>query len=99
MDSFKESLVFLSNDRWLSRGVAVLAIDGPGQYESPLLGLYVSMQNWMQTGPALVDWLLKRPEIDPKKIGLTGGSFGSFLALFLLLMNLELLQPPLSQLA
>jgi dienelactone hydrolase len=78
MDSFKETGVALTNDRWLARGVAVLAIDGPGQYESPLNGLYVSMQNWIDTGPAVVDWLLRYPEIDGAKIGLTGTSFGSF---------------------
>jgi dienelactone hydrolase len=78
MDSFKETSVALANDRWMSRGVAVLAIDGPGQYESPLLDLYVSMPNWIETGPAVVDWVLRRPEIDPQKIGLTGTSFGSF---------------------
>src|SRR2546423_3800144 len=37
MDSFKEVNVALANDRWMQRGVAVLSIDGPGQYESPLL--------------------------------------------------------------
>jgi hypothetical protein len=37
MDSFKETGLALANDRWMMRGVAVLAIDGPGQYESPLL--------------------------------------------------------------
>ncbi|HEU5274933.1 MAG TPA: CocE/NonD family hydrolase [Xanthobacteraceae bacterium] len=78
MDSFKESGVALANDRWLSRGVAVLAIDGPGQYESPLLGVYVSMQNWIDAGPAVVDWLTARPEIDAQRIGVTGSSFGSF---------------------
>jgi dienelactone hydrolase len=78
MDSFKEITVALTNDRWLSRGAAVLAIDGPGQYESPLLGVYVSMQNWIDAGPALVDWLIKRPEVDAQKIGVTGVSFGSF---------------------
>jgi alpha-beta hydrolase superfamily lysophospholipase len=78
MDSFKESIVSLSNDRWLMRGVAVLAIDGPGQYESPLLGVYVSMQNWIDAGPAVVGWLQGRPEIDPQRIGVTGTSFGSF---------------------
>ena len=31
MDTFKEIFVSLSNDRWLTRGVAVLAVDGPGQ--------------------------------------------------------------------
>jgi Esterase FrsA-like len=80
MDSFKEASVALANDAWLSRGIAVLAIDGPGQYESPLLGVYVSMQNWIDAGPALVDWLIRRPEIDTQKIGLTGVSFGSFFA-------------------
>ena len=78
MDSFKEVNVALANDRWMQRGVAVLSIDGPGQYESPLLGVYVSMQNWIDAGPAVVDWLLRRPEIDAQKIGVSGASFGSF---------------------
>ena len=78
MDSFKETSVALANDRWMQRGVAVLAIDGPGQYESPLLDIYVSMQNWIDTGRAVVDWLLGRSEIDGQKIGVTGTSFGSF---------------------
>jgi dienelactone hydrolase len=78
MDSFKETSVALANDRWMQRGAAVLAIDGPGQYESPLLGVYVSMQNWIDAGPVLVDWLQQRPEIDAQKIGITGTSFGSF---------------------
>ena len=78
MDSFKETGVALGSDRWLARGVAVLAIDGPGQYESPLNGLYVSMQNWIDAGPAVVDWLVGRPEIDAGRIGVTGTSFGSF---------------------
>jgi len=78
MDSFKETIVALGNDRWLARGMAVLAIDGPGQYESPLNGLYVSMQNWIDAGPVLVDWLSARPEVDAKRIGVTGTSFGSF---------------------
>src|SRR5262249_29736596 len=71
MDSFKEVNVALANDRWMQRGVAVLSIDGPGQYESPLLGVYVSMQNWIDAGPAVVDWLLGRPEIDSQKIGVS----------------------------
>jgi hypothetical protein len=83
MDSFKESSVSLTNDRFLARGVAVLAIDGPGQYESPLLGVYVSMQNWIDAGPVLVDWLLQRPEVDGQKIGVTGVSFGSFFSTIL----------------
>jgi dienelactone hydrolase len=78
MDSFKECGVSLYGDRWLNRGIAVLAVDGPGQYESPLLGIRVSMENWIAAAPALYDWLSTRPEIDGGKIGVVGASFGSF---------------------
>jgi cephalosporin-C deacetylase-like acetyl esterase len=78
MDSFKEISVALNGDRWLARGMAVLALDGPGQYESPVLEIYFSMDAWMETGKAVVEWLIAREEIDPNRIGLTGNSFGSF---------------------
>ena len=80
MDSFKESSVAMYGDRWLSRGIAVLAIDGPGQYESPVLGIYFSMAAWAETGKACVDWLSARGEIDPARIAITGNSFGSLFA-------------------
>jgi dipeptidyl aminopeptidase/acylaminoacyl peptidase len=78
MDSFKEAMVALYGDRWLNRGIAVLAIDGPGQYEAPMLGLYFSTDAWVETGPVVADWLAARPEIDASRIGVTGTSFGSF---------------------
>ena len=55
MDSFKEIQVALYGDRFLNRGMAVLAIDGPGQYEAPMIGVYFSMENWMAAGKPLVD--------------------------------------------
>jgi dienelactone hydrolase len=78
MDSFKEMGVAMYGDRWLSRGMAVLALDGPGQYESPVLGIFFSMPAWIATGTAVVEWLMARPETDPSRIGLSGASFGSF---------------------
>jgi len=36
------------------------------------------MQNWIDAGPALVDWLVRRQEVDAQKIGVNGVSFGSF---------------------
>ena len=78
MDTYKEVFVALKGDRWLERGFAVLALDGPGQAECRVLGLTVSMENWTAVGKAAVDWLLARPEIDPQKIGAFGNSFGSF---------------------
>ena len=77
MDSFKEIQVALYGDRFLNRGMAVLAIDGPGQYEAPMIGLYFSVESWMAAGKALVDWLGGRPEIDPEHIGCSGTSFGT----------------------
>lgn len=83
MDSFKEGQVALYGDRWLNRGMAVLAVDGPGQYEAPMLGLYFSTSAWAEAGPALYDWLAARAEIDPARIGVAGQSFGSFFATIL----------------
>ena len=47
MDSYKEIQTALYGDRFLNRGFAVLSIDGPGQYEAPMLGIYFSMDNWI----------------------------------------------------
>ena len=77
MDSYKEIQVALYGDRFLNRGMAVLAIDGPGQYEAPMIGLYFSMENWMAAGPVLVDWIAERSELDATRIGVSGTSFGS----------------------
>jgi dienelactone hydrolase len=78
MDSFKEGQVALYGDRFLNRGMAVLAIDGPGQYEAPMVGVYFSMENWIAVGKPIVDWLVARAEIDAERIGCSGTSFGTF---------------------
>ena len=78
MDSYKEIQTALYGDRFLNRGFAMLNIDGPGQYESPMLGIYFSMDNWVATGKAVCDWLAKRPEVDMSKVVLSGTSFGTF---------------------
>jgi len=78
MDSYKEISVALYGDRWLNRGIAVLAVDGPGQYEAPIVGIRVSMENWIAAAPALYEYLAARPEIDPDRIAVAGNSFGSF---------------------
>ena len=77
MDSYKEIQSALYGDRNLNRGFATLNIDGPGQYEAPMLGIYFSMENWMATGKAVCDWLAKRPEIDMSKVVVSGTSFGT----------------------
>src|SRR5262249_58496906 len=78
MDSFKEIQVALYGDRFLNRGMAVLAIDGPGQYEAPMIGGYFSVEKWMAAGKPLLDWLSSRSEIDAERIGCSGTSFRTF---------------------
>ncbi len=78
LDTFKEIFVSLSNDRWLARGMAVLAVDGPGQAEARLLGYTATVDNFVQAGKAIVDWAVAREEVDSDRIGLFGNSFGSF---------------------
>jgi dipeptidyl aminopeptidase/acylaminoacyl peptidase len=78
MDGYKERVVAMYGDRFLSRGIAVLTIEGPGQYESAVLGIPVSVPAWLEAGRAMYEWLAGRPEIDPDRIGITGHSFGSF---------------------
>ena len=64
MDGFKERSVALYADPWMERGVAVLAIEGPGYWEAPVRGIYVDVPGWAETGNAVADWLSARPEID-----------------------------------
>lgn len=78
MDGFKEANVALYGDRWLSRGIAVLALEGPGQYESAVHGIPVSVPNWIEAAKAVMDWMAARPELDPQRIAVAGNSFGSF---------------------
>jgi len=80
MDGFKEASVAMYGDRWLSRGIAVLSIEGPGQYESAVNNIHVSMENWIEAATVIMDWMIARSEIDPLRIGVVGQSFGSFFA-------------------
>ena len=78
MDGFKERSVALYKDGWMERGYAVLAFEGPGYWEPPVRGIYVDVPGWAEAARTVADWLVKRPEIDASKIGMTGVSFGSF---------------------
>jgi len=78
MDGFKERSVALKDDRFLKRGYAVLAFEGPGYWEPPVRGIYVDVPGWAECGKLVCDWIAKRPELDVTKIGMTGVSFGSF---------------------
>jgi dienelactone hydrolase len=80
MDGIKELSVAQYGDKFLERGMAVLAIDGPGQGECCLRDIHTTATNWEEAGRAMVDWLVARPEVDAERLAVTGQSFGSFWA-------------------
>lgn len=80
MDGFKEIMHPLYGDKILERGLASLAIDGPGQGECCTRGIHVTATNFKDAGRAALDWLRRRSEIDPQRLLTYGLSFGSFWA-------------------
>ena len=84
MDAYKERQVALYGDPWLNRGYAVLALEGPGYWESPLLGVYLTVPGWEETGREVMRWLMARSEVDADRIGVVGSSLGSFLTAIML---------------
>jgi 2,6-dihydroxypseudooxynicotine hydrolase len=77
LDSAKEEFR-PTEDLFLSRGLATLSIDGPGQgeaeYELPIRG------DWEVPGKAVLDAVSGLPGIDPSRIGIWGVSLGGYYA-------------------
>jgi pimeloyl-ACP methyl ester carboxylesterase len=80
MDTFKEKLVWGYGDKMLERGFAALAIDGPGQSEPLMHGLWVTADNFADAGRACIAWIDTRKDLDQNRIGVFGRSFGSYAA-------------------
>jgi 2,6-dihydroxypseudooxynicotine hydrolase len=78
LDSVKEELQPTA-DHFLRRGVATLAVDGPGQgeaeYDLPIEPAYE------RPVAAVVDWIETRDDLDASRIGLYGISLGGYYAL------------------
>jgi dipeptidyl aminopeptidase/acylaminoacyl peptidase len=77
LDSTKEEIHAYA-EPFLARGIAVLAIDGPGQgeaeYEIPICGDYE------RAARAVVDWIETRSDLDRNRIGIWGVSLGGYYA-------------------
>lgn len=80
MDSAKEILVSMYGDQFLTRGIAVFALDGPGQASCTIREIRVTATNFMEAGRATLDWIKEQPEIDINQIALKGESMGSIWA-------------------
>ena len=77
LDSAKEEMDDYEN-RFLARGLAPLAVDGPGQgeaeYEIPICGDYE------RAASVVVDWIEKRSDVDAKRVAMWGVSLGGYYA-------------------
>ena len=78
MDNSKENAVSMYGDALLERGIAALAIDGPGQGECCTIPIPVTDTNHMDAGIATFEWLKAHPNIDAGRIALKGTSFGTY---------------------
>lgn len=79
-DSTGEEVFFNSVHAALARGYNCLVFEGPGQgYALRQQGLPFR-PDWEQVVAPVVDYLLARPDVDPHRLVLIGGSFGGYLA-------------------
>ena len=78
MDNTKENYPNPLDNEFHQRGMHVLAIDGPGQGEALEREIFVTTDNHVGAASAAYEFLAGRDDVDEKRVGLTGRSFGSF---------------------
>jgi pimeloyl-ACP methyl ester carboxylesterase len=77
-DQTKEAWPHPYYNQALQRGMHAFSFDGPGQGESNLRGIRLTDDNYEDAAGAVIDYLMKRKEVDAQKIGIYALSFGSF---------------------
>ena len=80
MDNAKEMSVIFAGLDFAKRGINTLAIDGPGQSETLRLRNIPSRHDYEVPGTAAYDYVVARPEVDPKRVAVMGYSFGGYQA-------------------
>jgi len=81
MDSFKETLVSAYGDKMLSRGVAILAIDGPGQGSAIARNIKVKKDSFDNVGKDIYSFITQQRELNENSVAFQGISMGSYWAL------------------
>jgi dipeptidyl aminopeptidase/acylaminoacyl peptidase len=77
LDSAKEEMDDYEN-RFLARGVATLAFDGPGQGEAEYD--FALCPEYERPVKAAIDWLETRGDVDARRLGIWGVSLGGYYA-------------------
>jgi cephalosporin-C deacetylase-like acetyl esterase len=78
MDMFKENWHRFMVTNVLPRGWTGFTLDGPGQGESLTHGVTMTLDNYDRAISSAIDWLSRRPEVDPTRIVVMGSSMGSW---------------------
>ncbi|KAH7211258.1 2,6-dihydropseudooxynicotine hydrolase [Fusarium oxysporum] len=79
-DGGQEEMLHVMGKAILERGMNVITYEGPGQPTVRRKENLGFIHEWEKVVTPVVDYLLTRPEVDPKSIGLLGYSFGGMLA-------------------
>ncbi|MGH8517197.1 MAG: alpha/beta hydrolase family protein [Panacagrimonas sp.] len=79
-DSMAENTIMGGGGSFVSRGMAYLAVDVPGQGEAMRLQHLALPPDTERVVKALVDYLVSRPDVDANRIALQGISMGGWSA-------------------
>jgi dienelactone hydrolase len=80
LDVTKELLYMRGVPDLIKRGIHVLIMDGPGTGEAIRFRNHYLRHDYEVAGSACIDWLEKRAEVNPKKIGIVANSLGGYYA-------------------
>lgn len=80
LDSIKDEMWFMQTHGALQRGISVLMIDGPGQGGTLRRHGIPTRPDYEVPVGYCIDYLLKRGDIDPKRIAVCGSSLGGYYA-------------------
>ena len=77
MDAVKEDYPNPFINDYTQRGINICAMDGPGQGECNINGVWQDENNYALAAEKVIDWLVSRDDVDPEKIAVFGTSMGS----------------------
>jgi dienelactone hydrolase len=78
LDSFKDELWFMTGHGAVQRGIAVLMVDGPGQGGTLRRHKVPTRYDYEVPVGKCIDFLLKRNDVDPARIAVSGSSLGGY---------------------